>query len=88
MDDERLRCHSCGAVHKWAKLVELPDGRVVGNYSEEYRRYGEARWVLRKFRSKSTRLKYLAAVEEKRGAQARRELREEMMKIWEAKQKA
>ncbi len=67
--------------------MELADGRVVGNYSEDYRRYCEAVWVLKKKRSKRTRIEYLDAVEEKRGVKARLELREEMMKLWELKQK-
>lgn len=75
----------CGDIHSDARLVELPDGRVVGNYSEDYRRYHEALWVLKKKRSKRTRIEYLDAVEEKRGIKARTELREEMMRIWESK---
>lgn len=84
--DDRLRCHGCGDIHPGARLVELSDGRVVGSYSEEYRRYCEAVWVLKKKRSKRTRIEYLDAVEEKRGIKARTELREEMMRIWNAKQ--
>lgn len=85
--DQRLHCHACGGIHRNARLLELPDGRVVGNYSEDYRRYCEAVWVLKKKRSKRTRLEYLDAVAEKRGVQARVELREEMLRIWDAKQK-
>jgi hypothetical protein len=67
-------------------LVDLPDGRVVGNYSEEFFLHYEARFVLKKYRSKRTRLAYLDAVEEKRGRAARVALREEMVRIWEHKQ--
>lgn len=59
----------------------------MGNYSEAWRIYCEAVWVLKKKRSKRTRIEYLDAVEEKRGIKARTELREEMMKLWEMKQK-
>lgn len=84
--DPRLACRACGDVHRGARLVRLPDGRIVGNYSEEHRRYWEASWVLRKYRVKRTRQDYLAAVKEKRGAQAMSELREEMLKIWKQRQ--
>ena len=59
----------------------------MGNYSEEYRLYCEASWVLRKKRTKRTRLEYLDAVAEKRGVEARIALREEMMRIWQSRQK-
>lgn len=85
-EDPRLACRACGAVHRGARLVSLPDGRIVGNYSEEHRRYWEASWVLRKYRVKRTRQDYLAAVKEKRGTQAMSELREEMLKIWKQRQ--
>lgn len=85
--DERLRCHGCGHIHPNARLVELSDGRVVGSYSEEYRRYCEAVWVLKKKRSKRTRIEYLDGVAEKRGRKAREELREEMLRIWASRQK-
>lgn len=85
--DNRLACHACGQTHKWARLVTLPDGREVGNYSEEYRLYCEAAWVLRKKRTKRTRLEYLDVVQEKRGAAARVALREEMLRIWQSRLK-
>lgn len=84
--DPRLACYSCGVIHRGARLVSLPDGRVVGSYSEEYRRYHEAKWVLRKYRVKRTRQEYLAKVQELRGTQAMLELREEMLKLWQSKQ--
>lgn len=85
--DPRLRCRGCGRVHLDARLVNLPDGRVVGSYSEELRRYNEASWVLRKKRSKRARIEYLDGVEAKRGEKAREALREEMLKLWEGKKK-
>lgn len=84
--DERLVCYGCGQVHPEAKLVRLPDGREVGTYSEEYRRYHEALWVLKKKRSKRTRIEYLEGVREKRGLQAKEELREEMLRLWQSRQ--
>jgi hypothetical protein len=86
--DERLRCRACNEVHAGARIVKLPDGREVGNYSEESRRWHEAAWVLKRYRSKRTRLEYLSAVEEKRGLQARNELREEMLRVWNWKKGA
>jgi hypothetical protein len=67
-------------------MVNLSYGGSVGNYSEKYFLHGEAAWVLKKYRSKRTRLAYLSSVEEKRGRAARVALREEMVKIWEHKQ--
>lgn len=84
--DERLACLACGKVHAGARLVRLSDGRQVGSYSEEYRLYCEAAWVLRKKRSKRTRLEYLDRVQEKRGVEARVALREEMLRIWQSRQ--
>lgn len=83
--DPRLVCNGCGDIHSWARLVDLPDGRVVGNCSEDYRRYCEAVWLLKKKRSKRTRIEYLDEIQKIRGVQARIDLRDEMMKIWELK---
>ena len=65
----------------------MADGREMGSYSEEYRLYCEAAWLLRKKRSKRTRIEYLDAVAEKRGVQARIDLREEMLRQWQSRQK-
>jgi len=86
-DDERLRCYGCGHIHPGSRLIKLSDGRVVGSYSDDYRRYCEAVWVLKKKRSRRTRIEYLDAVAERRGEKARQELREEMLKIWASRQK-
>ena len=85
--DEQLACPQCGQVHQGARLVALPDGRQVGNYSEAFRLYHEAAWVLRKKRTKRTRMEYLDGVIEKRGRQAYEELREEMLRLWQSRQK-
>ena len=77
-----LACMACGQVHSGSRLVALEYGGKVGNHSEEWRRHCEARWVLKKKRTKNTRQAYLAAVIEQRGEPAARELREEMMRIW------
>jgi hypothetical protein len=68
-------------------VVKVADGREMGSYSEEYRLYCEAAWLLRKKRSKRTRIEYLDAVAEKRGVQARVDLREEMLRQWQSRQK-
>jgi hypothetical protein len=85
--DSRLACHACGQVHPGAKVIKVADGREMGSYSEEYRLYCEAAWLLRKKRSKRTRIEYLDAVAEKRGVQARIDLREEMLRQWQSRQK-
>ena len=53
-----LVCPGCGLTHGDSRLVELPDGRVVGNYSNAYRLYCEAKWVLKNKRTKNTRRKF------------------------------
>ena len=63
--------------------VKLPDGRVVNSWSEEYRRYTEAKTVFKRFKVKKTRQKYLADVLAKRGPQGHQDLYDEMMRIWE-----
>jgi hypothetical protein len=85
--DERLKCRGCGQIHPQARLIRLPDGREVGNYSEDCRLFHEAAWVLRQKRSKRTRIEYLNLVAEKRGEKAREILREEMLRIWQSRQK-
>lgn len=76
---------ACGEVHPQARIVSLPDGREMGNYTEDYRRYCEAKFVLKRYRSKRTRQEYLDGVERERGYQAKMDLRNEMLKIWEWK---
>lgn len=87
LSDERLKCEACGEIHSHARLVKLFDGREVGNYSREWRLHCEAKWVLRMKRSKRTRMEYLDQVEQRRGLPAKLELREEMLKIYEARKK-
>jgi hypothetical protein len=65
--DPRLKCYWCGEVHERAKVVTTVDGRQMGNYSEEWRRYHEAKWVLKTYRSKRTRQGYLNRINEIRG---------------------
>lgn len=80
--DDPLACPQCRRVHPSARMVRLSYGPVVSSYSEDYRRYCEANTVLKKFRTKKTRMVYLAAVANKRGEQAAAELRAEMLRIW------
>lgn len=80
-----LVCPGCGLTHGDARLVELPDGRVVGSYSDAYRLYCEAKWVLKNKRTKNTRRKYLLAVEANRGTAGMQELRAEMLVQYEWK---
>lgn len=67
------------------RLVELSDGRLVSNYSEEYRLYCEARWLMKKYRTKNTRQKYLADVREKRGLKGYEVLYGELLRQWKHK---
>jgi hypothetical protein len=84
--DPRLKCFSCGEVHERAKIVKTIDGREMGNYQDEWRRYHEAMWVLKKYRSKRTRQAYLSRIAEIRGSQAMADLRAEMMLLWKWKE--
>lgn len=84
--DERLACRACGQVHPQARLAKTEDGREMGTYSEEWRRYCEARWLLRRKRSAKGFGQYLDKIQELRGIDARLELREEMARIWKHRQ--
>ena len=81
----RPSCFACGKVHGHARLVRLPNGRTVGNYSDEYRVYCEAKWVFRKFRSKRTRQLYLQEVAKVRGQAGYDKLYNAMLDIWRRK---
>ena len=65
------------------KDITTEDGRVMNTYSEEYRRYCEARTVFKRFKVKKTRQKYLAEVYSKRGPDGYQALYDEMMRLWE-----
>lgn len=67
------------------RQVELSDGRLVSNYSEEYRLYCEAQWLMKKYRTKNTRQKYLADVREKRGLKGYEVLYGELLRQWKHK---
>jgi hypothetical protein len=89
-----LACRGCGKVHPDAKLITLPDGTRVGNYSEAYRAYCEAKWVLdtlpvtvnrrRKSTPQISRRDYLMAVRDRRGQAAANELAAMVTKLWKA----
>jgi len=84
--DPRLRCHACGEVHERARIVKTVDGREMGNYQDEWRRYHEATWVLKKYRSRRTRQEYLGKVKENRGEEQMQKLRAEMLLLWQWKE--
>lgn len=71
-------CHACGIRHDNARLVQLPDGSVVGLQSKEYTRYCEAKtvlgWPLKR------RREYLEQVEKARGMTGKEELQDELKK--------
>ena len=91
---DELACHACGRVHKGARSVKLPDGTSVGSYSEAYRAYCEAKWVLetlpvtvnrrRKKTPQISRRDYILAVQDKRGQAAANELAANVTKLWKA----
>ena len=91
---DELACRGCGKVHPDAKLITLPDGTLVGNYSEAYRAYCEAKWVLdtlpvtvnrrRKSTPQISRREYIVAVGAKRGDKAMHELADNVRQLWKA----
>jgi len=87
VDDSRLRCFACGEFHPGRRLLHLPDGQTVGNYSEEYRLYAEAKTVLKRFRTRKTRQLHLAKVAEVRGHAGYDALRNAMLEIYNRENK-
>jgi hypothetical protein len=91
---DELACHACGRVHQGARSVTLPDGRVVGSYSEAYRAYTEAKWVFevlpvtvnkrRKKTPQISRREYILGVQDRRGKRAADELANNVTKLWKA----
>lgn len=92
--NDPLACHACGKVHQGARLITLPDGTTVGSYSEAYRVYCEAKWVLdtlpvtvnrrRKSTPQISRRDYIMAVKDKRGDAAGNELAKNVRELWKA----
>ena len=84
-----LVCHGCGKRHDSARLMQLPDGRLVGNHSEEWRMYTEAKWAMAlpdrvgPRSKKLTKARYLLEVQNARGERAAAELRAVMVKLWQ-----
>ena len=87
VDEDRLRCFACGRVHRSSRLLHLPNGQTVGNYSNEYRLYAEARTILKRFRTRKTRTMHLQKVAELRGNAAYHELRDAMLEIYNRENK-
>lgn len=77
-----VSCFACGQVHGRPKLVCVFRGKTVSSYSYEYRLWCEARWVLKKLRSKRARQNYLRQVADVRGEASRHELYEAMLELW------
>lgn len=92
--NDPLTCRGCGKVHPDAKLITLPNGTTVGNYSEAYRAYCEAKWVLdtlpvtvnrrRKSTPQISRRDYIMSVRDKRGEASANELAAMVTKLWKA----
>ena len=65
--------------------VTLITGEQVDSASEQWRLETEARELLRKGRTTAFRRDYLANVERSRGTQAADQLRDMVLKLWEAR---
>lgn len=87
VDEDRLRCFACGQLHPGRRLLRLPNGQTVGNYSEEYRLYAEAKSVLKRFRTRKTRQLHLSRVAELRGESGYNALRNAMLEIYNRENK-
>lgn len=71
--------------YRQSKMIKTIDGRMLDSYSEEYKMYCGAKHILRKFRVKRTRQKYLQELLEKKGREFHNKFRAEMLRIYEAK---
>ena len=91
---DELACCGCGKVHPDARLITLPNGTTVCNYSEAYRAYCEAKWVLdtlpvtvnrrRKKTPQISRRDYIMSVGQRRGEAAMHELAANVRELWKA----
>ena len=68
-------------------IVTLADGRQVASDSPEWRAECEARTIL-DMPSKQVRLDFLDKIEKRRGAQARRDLEQRIMDLWQRRRVA
>lgn len=75
-------CLACGQVHGQRRLVRMLRGERLSTYSETFRLFTEARWVLRHFKTKRSRQLYLAEVSNLRGPIAYQQLRDAMTKVY------
>ena len=78
-----VTCHACGKEHPDERLVTLPNGKQVSNYSREWMLECEAAWVVKRLPNKATAKKiskadYLRAIADRRGPEAYLELRQAM----------
>lgn len=64
------------------------DGRELDTWSEEWRKYCEARHMFKAYRTKKTRQAALSRIEKVRGEPAMLELRAEMFRLWKHQQSA
>ena len=69
-----------------ARLALTVDGRELDTYSEDYRRYCEARHMFKAYRTKKTRQAALARIERARGEAGMLALRGEMYRLWKHQQ--
>jgi hypothetical protein len=89
-----LVCSGCGQRHSNAKLMQLPDGTLVGLQSEAWRHHCEVQWALRLPdrvgpRSKKwTKAMYINEVRAKRGDAAADRLRADLLKAWKEQNEA
>lgn len=83
---EDLRCEACGELHSSARLMRTEDGRELALQSEAYTRYCQARWVLKTYRTKRTRVAFLGRWRENKGEAEWAKLRGEMLLIYNYRQ--
>ncbi len=79
-------CLACGQVHGHARVVRMLCGERISTFSETFRLFTEARWVLRYYTDKRSRQLYLAEVSKLRGPIAYQQLRDAMTKVYKGEQ--
>lgn len=82
MNDDRLKCFCCNQVHDAARLVTLPNGEEVGNYSQRFREVSEALQIAG-YGTLEQRRRVLIGIEKKRGPAAAARVKQLIREFWQ-----
>lgn len=86
MNDDRLKCFCCNQVHEAARLVTLPNGEEVGNYSQRFREVSEALQIAN-YPTLEQRRRVMFNIEKKRGAAAAARVKQLIRDFWQYRKK-